>query len=111
MLYYSTEIFAAAGVKHGDIATVVVVGLTLVTFTLITVRKTIIFFLNFSSLCNLLVSLYFQVFLIEKLGRRTLMLYGIGGMAIFFTFLTSMFCFEVTTLTRFKPLFTHKISY
>ena len=47
VLYYSTEIFAAAGVKHGDIATVVVVGLTLVTFTLITVRKTI-FFLNFS---------------------------------------------------------------
>ena len=39
VLYYSTEIFKAAGVKHGDIATVVVVGLTLVTFTLITVSK------------------------------------------------------------------------
>ena len=37
VLYYSTEIFAAAGVKHGDIATVVVVGLTLVAFTLLTV--------------------------------------------------------------------------
>ena len=109
MLYYSTEIFAAAGVKHGDIATVVVVGLTLVTFTLITVRKTA-FLLNFSSLCNLLVP-FFQVFLIEKLGRRTLMLYGIGGMAMFFTFLTSMFCFEVSTLTKFKPLFTHKLKY
>ena len=38
---------------------------------------------------------FFQVFLIEILGRRTLMLYGVGGMCIFFTFLTSMFCFEV----------------
>ena len=37
----------------------------------------------------------FQVFLIEIVGRRTLMLYGVGGMAIFYTILTSMFCFEV----------------
>ena len=26
------------------------------------------------------------------------MLYGVGGMAVFFTFLTSMFCFEVSIL-------------
>lgn len=37
VLYYSTEIFTAAGVNHADIATVVVVGLTLVAFTIITV--------------------------------------------------------------------------
>ena len=37
VLYYSTQVFAAAGVKNGDIATVVVVAM-LVVFTLITVR-------------------------------------------------------------------------
>ena len=36
VLYYSTEFFAAAGVKHGDIATVVV-GLTLVMFSILAV--------------------------------------------------------------------------
>jgi len=36
VLYYSTQIFAAAGVSNGDIATVVV-GLVLVVFTLILV--------------------------------------------------------------------------
>ena len=38
VLYYSTQVFTAAGVKDGDIATVVVVA-TLVVFTLITVRR------------------------------------------------------------------------
>ena len=38
VLYYSTQVFAAAGVKNGDIATVVVVAM-LVVFTLITVRR------------------------------------------------------------------------
>jgi SP family facilitated glucose transporter-like MFS transporter 1 len=37
------------------------------------------------------------VWLIEWLGRRTLMLYGLGGMAVFFLFFTSMFCFQVRT--------------
>ena len=39
VLYYSTEIFAAAGIKHGDIATVVA-GVTLVTFSVLAVRVT-----------------------------------------------------------------------
>ena len=37
VLYYSNDVFLAAGVKHADIATVVVVGLTLVAFTTLTV--------------------------------------------------------------------------
>lgn len=36
MLFYSTEIFAAAGVQYSEVATIVV-GLTLLTFTVITV--------------------------------------------------------------------------
>lgn len=56
MLYYSTEIFAAAGVKHGDIATVVVVGLTLVTFTLITVR--------YSKTTSLSLYMYFSTYVL-----------------------------------------------
>ncbi|XP_064401710.1 solute carrier family 2, facilitated glucose transporter member 3-like [Halichondria panicea] len=69
IFYYSTDLFKAAGLSNGDIATVAV-GVVLVIFTLIT------------------------VFLIEVVGRRTLMLYGLGGMAICFAFLTSMFCFK-----------------
>ena len=91
MLYYSTEFFAAAGVKHGDIATVVI-GMTLVIFSVLAV----------SAISKMQVSvdfitqtIHFQVVLIEIVGRRTLMLYGVGGMAIFYTILTSMFCFEV----------------
>ena len=36
MLFYSTEIFAAAGVQYSEVATIVV-GLTLLTFTVVTV--------------------------------------------------------------------------
>ena len=171
VLYYSTQVFATAGVKDGDIATVVVVA-TLVVFTLITVRKacsapwyTSVLEPSLSSTFSpffppsLLPSSYpppfppslllpspsspsllplplillpslllfffpplplppsfpflslppspsssspfslpltpFQAFLIDVVGRRTLMLYGLGGMAIFFTLFTSMFCFQV----------------
>ena len=151
VLYYSTQVFATAGVKDGDIATVVVVA-TLVVFTLITVRKacsapwytsvlepslsstfspffppsllllsfclpliflpslllfffpplplpsSLTFFLSPSPSSSFPFSLPltpFQAFLIDVVGRRTLMLYGLGGMAIFFTLFTSMFCFQV----------------
>ena len=93
VLYYSTEIFAAAGIKHGDIATVVA-GVTLVTFSVLAVSVTSYKTVQVSAiLCHVID--FFQVFLIETVGRRTLMLYGVGGMAIFYTILTSMFCFEV----------------
>ena len=36
VLFYSTEIFAAAGVQYSEVATIVV-GLTLLTFTVVTV--------------------------------------------------------------------------
>ena len=42
------------------------------------------------------VLLCWQVFLIERVGRRTLMLYGVGGMGTAFALLTAMFCFQVT---------------
>lgn len=71
VLYYSTQIFENAGVQNGDVATVAV-GVVLVIFTFI------------------------LVFLIEVVGRRSLMLFGLGGMAVFFALLTSMFCFQVT---------------
>lgn len=45
VLYYSNDVFLLAGVKHADIATVVVVGLTLVTFTIVTVSTYIIIIL------------------------------------------------------------------
>ena len=47
VLYYSTEFFAAAGVKHGNMATVVV-GLTLVTFSVLAVSAT---YIKMASLC------------------------------------------------------------
>lgn len=129
VLYYSTQVFAAAGVKNGDIATVVVVAM-LVVFTLITVRWCTLplwymFVLGpfslppflppslplsfpllpssfpFSLLLFLLLLLLppplLQAFLIDVVGRRTLMLYGLGGMTVFFTLFTSMFCFQVLT--------------
>ena len=139
VLYYSTQVFATAGVKNGDIATVVVVA-TLVVFTLITVGGMLCSLVH---LCSRAFSLFHplsllpsfspaslssfsypslpflspppfpsslspssslpfslplspsQAFLIDVVGRRTLMLYGLGGMAIFFTLFTSMFCFQV----------------
>ena len=36
-----------------------------------------------------------QVRLMERVGRRTLMLYGLGGMMIFHMCLTIAFCFQV----------------
>jgi sugar porter (SP) family MFS transporter len=69
IFYYSTSVFKLAGVNDADIATVAV-GLVLVIVTFIT------------------------VFIIELAGRRTLMLYGLGGMAVSFLLLTSMFCLQ-----------------
>ena len=37
VLFYSTEIFAAAGVQYSEVATVIV-GVTLLGFTIVTVR-------------------------------------------------------------------------
>ena len=43
--------------------------------------------------------MFTQLFLVEIAGRRTLMLYGLGGMAVCFTLLTSMFCFKVSIIS------------
>lgn len=88
IFYYSTDLFKAAGLSNGDIATVAV-GVVLVIFTLITVSTRTLHPHTAHTLTSS------QVFLIEVVGRRTLMLYGLGGMAICFAFLTSMFCFKV----------------
>ena len=48
VLYYSTEIFAAAGIKHGDIATVVA-GVILVIFSVLAVSVTLC---KMASLCH-----------------------------------------------------------
>ena len=41
MLFYSTEIFAAAGIQYSEVATVIV-GVTLFGFTVVTVRLAIL---------------------------------------------------------------------
>ena len=38
VLFYSTEIFAAAGIKYSEVATIVV-GITLLVFTVVTVSE------------------------------------------------------------------------
>ena len=67
---YSNDIFQAAGISHLYLATAFTVGLVLVISTVVT------------------------MFLIEVLWRCTLMLYGLSGMAVCFTFLTSMCSFQ-----------------
>lgn len=69
ILLYSTDIFSDAGITNGDIATTVV-GVVLVIGTI------------------------FTIVFIERFGRRTLMLYGLGGMTIFFALVSSAFCFQ-----------------
>lgn len=39
--------------------------------------------------------IFSQVKLVEVLGRRTLMLYGLGGMFVFYAVMTLSFCFNV----------------
>lgn len=39
----------------------------------------------------------FQVKLVEVLGRRTLMLFGLGGMFIFYAVMTIAFCYSVSS--------------
>ena len=115
IFYYSTMVFQLAGVSNADVATVAV-GVVLVIATLISVSyyaissasqasPSLLSFIPPVSLPpSLSPSLYTslppslppsQAFLVEVVGRRTLMLYGLGGMAIFFTLLTSMFCLQV----------------
>ncbi|XP_003383220.1 PREDICTED: solute carrier family 2, facilitated glucose transporter member 1-like [Amphimedon queenslandica] len=69
LLYYSSQIFKDAGVSDGDVATSVM-GVVLVLGTIAT------------------------IILIDRVGRRTLMLYGLGGMAIFFALVSTAFCFQ-----------------
>ena len=88
IFYYSTDIFDTAGVKQSDIATILV-GVVLVTVTILSVS---------CHSCYAGANSYFmmyQVFLVERLGRKTLMLYGLGGMAVSFTLTTICFCFQV----------------
>ncbi|XP_062505565.1 solute carrier family 2, facilitated glucose transporter member 3-like [Corticium candelabrum] len=70
VFYYSTAIFKEAGLSLGSIATVIT-SFSLIPMTIIAVR------------------------LMERVGRRTLMLYGLGGMMIFHMCLTIAFCFQV----------------
>ncbi|XP_065896574.1 solute carrier family 2, facilitated glucose transporter member 1-like [Dysidea avara] len=69
IFYYSTDIFDTAGVTQPDLATILV-GVVLVTVTIV------------------------SVILIERQGRKTLMLYGLGGMSISFILTTICFCFQ-----------------
>jgi MFS family permease len=69
ILSYSTETFSHAGINNGDIATAVL-GVVLVLGTIAT------------------------IVLIEYVGRRPLMLYGLGGMSVFFLLVSSAFCFQ-----------------
>ena len=97
VLFYSTEIFAAAGVPYSEVATIVV-GITLLVFTIVTVTGIYLQTFLFSAHLVIWALPFFffsQVFLVEIVGRRTLMLYGLGGMAICFALLTTMFCFKV----------------
>jgi len=78
-------------VKQPDVATILV-GVVLVTVTIVSV----------SSCCchgNGYIMMY-QVILVERLGRKTLMLYGMGGMAVSFTLTTICFCFQVNHTQR-----------
>ena len=72
--------------KQPDVATILV-GVVLVTVTIISV----------SCCCHRHGDIYimYQVNLVERLGRKTLMLYGVGGMAVSFTLTTICFCFQV----------------
>ena len=87
IFYYSTDIFDTAGVKQSDIATILV-GVVLVTVTILSVSYYSCYAAN-----NYI--MVYQVFLVERLGRKTLMLYGLGGMAVSFTLTTICFCFQV----------------
>ncbi|XP_032230772.1 solute carrier family 2, facilitated glucose transporter member 3 isoform X2 [Nematostella vectensis] len=72
VLYYSTSIFEKVGVPESRVATTGI-GVVALVFTAIAVR------------------------LVEVLGRRTLMLIGLGGMFLFYTVMTIAFCFESST--------------
>ena len=97
IFYYSTDIFETAGVKQPDVATILV-GVVLVTVTIISVSY---------YYCHRHGNIYItmcQVILMERLGRKTLMLYGVGGMAISFTLTTICFCFQVNYKLKLSTL-------
>ena len=103
ILYYSTMMFQLAGVSSADVVTVSV-GVVLVSCVVVSVSQQYFCLLPsriiplLTSLSSYLLALslsFHQVFLVEVVGRRTLMLYGLGGMTIFFSLLTSMFCLQV----------------
>ena len=73
--------------KQSDIATILV-GVVLVTVTILSVSC------YSCHDANSYIMMY-QVFLVERLGRKTLILYGLGGMAVSFTLTTMCFCFQV----------------
>ena len=115
IFYYSTMMFQLAGVSNADVVTVSV-GVVLVSCVVVSVSQQY-FCLKFfhpelflslppslppSFVPSLPPSLFPslplslpQILLVEVVGRRSLMLYGLGGMAIFFALLTSMFCLQV----------------
>lgn len=97
-MYYSSEIFSDAGIHDGDVATAVM-GVVLVIGTIATVCMQIL--IGYVKSHDT-----FQIILIERIGRRTLMLYGLGGMTIFFALVSTAFCFQFS----FYGLDTRKVS-
>lgn len=69
VFYYSTSIFASAGVKEGRVASVFV-GVTSLVMTAVTVK------------------------VVEVMGRRSLLLFGQAGMFVFYAVMTISFRFE-----------------
>lgn len=87
VFYYSTGIFDSAGVKQPIYATIGA-GFVNTIFTVVSVRVICVPLYSCMCVCvhsaahHPVSSCVFQLFLVEKAGRRTLHLLGLGGMAI-----------------------------
>ncbi|XP_065842759.1 solute carrier family 2, facilitated glucose transporter member 3-like [Oscarella lobularis] len=79
VFYYSTKIFKHVGVASAA-ATTTLVGVVLIIFTL------------------------FAVWLMDRSGRRTLLLYGLGSMVLFHLCISVAFCFQVGFYSGHKEI-------
>lgn len=69
------------------------------------------FFLFLISLCTQVVMTLVSIPLMDKTGRRTLHLYGLGGMFIFSIFITISFLIKASKrrLSNFPIIFLHSL--
>ena len=105
LMFYSTSTFTKAGMSNPDVATC---GVGTVSVVMVAVSVSCLYiWLCFLSKCSESLALTFailyfhKVFLMDRVGRRSLMLIGLAGMFVFYGIITISYALQVISIELF----------